>query len=174
MRVNGGARFRRDIGLAWASGVPRCSERPRDARRSARRKRFHPLTAPVRRCRRSWSGQRASRHSIAPPADRTKGVAREVPISRDRPRVAARSRRRVGDRARRWPAGPRRWRWRAVRRARHRPRRRIRPGARSVQRRRPAITAAGCADRLIADAGSWACPAGLAGGRDSGLAVRRR
>jgi len=26
----------------------------------------------------------------------------------------------------------------------------------------------------VADAGSWACPAGLAGGRDSGLAVRRR
>ena len=42
-------------------GVPRCSKPSRDARLGARRKRFHPLTAPALRGRWSRSGRKASR-----------------------------------------------------------------------------------------------------------------
>ena len=63
---------------------------------------------------------------------------------------------------------------RAVRRARHRPMRRIRPGARSVRRRHRAIAAAGYVGQSGVCIGSRASSAGLADGRGSGLAVRRR
>ena len=81
------------FGLGW--GVPRCSDRSRDARRGARRKRFHPLTAPARRDRCKTVGTKGARQFDAASGGSNQGLLRRC--TRMVFRWPSASTRRIGD-----------------------------------------------------------------------------